>query len=295
MSTIRELFGQNLVQPFKVTGLAAIAPPVKIESSEMVGIEIEVENVPRNAMDGNGLNRVWQITGDGSLRNNGAEFITRPIMASDAPRALEFLLTNYLGAGCCYSPRTSTHVHLNMQDFTETQVYDTVLLYTVFEKLFFKFAGRGRAKNIYCVPLYDTDLLTQLVEKSTARNGWSKYTSLNLLPLQTYGTIEFRHMHGTRDTTKLSLWIALITKLKEYVRAHSTADIRSDIARMDDGYAYDELLKNIFGPYAEYLKYEGLHEITYLPAKQALTSGNTVKRILNACVYESDFFKFKGQ
>lgn len=202
-------------------------------------------------------------------------------------------MNNYLAKNCCFSPRTSVHIHLNMQDFTTPQVFDYVLLYTLFEKLFYKFCGRGRIKNIYCVPLIDTDLLVQLSEKQPETAGWSKYTGLNLLPLQNYGTIEFRHMHGTNDVGKLCVWIDMITKLKEYVRSTDTRTIRNEIINMTDDYPFGELLVNIFGDAAQYFKFEGLSDITYLPAKQALASRDTSSRIRQAVSRDSDFSKFK--
>jgi hypothetical protein len=292
MTTIRERYGLAEVTAHRVTGLASVVCPHVIKSPELIGIEVEIENVVE--LPGN-PNKAWQIIEDGSLRNNGREFITKPVAASNAPVLLEYLMNGYLAKNCCFSPRTSVHVHLNMQDFTTPQVIDFVMLYSLFEKLFYKFCGRGRVKNIYCVPLIDTDLLANLGEKNLEHAGWSKYTGLNLLPLQQYGTVEFRHMHGTRDVGKLCVWINLITKLKEYVRAHSTKDIRNDVINMTDDYAFGELLYNIFGEYTEVFKFEGLNEVTYLPAKQALSVRHNTDVIRGRAVNTSEFYKFKEQ
>lgn len=289
MSTIRETYGLDAVVAHKITGMSSITTPYVCKSQELIGIEVEVENIRDLTTN---PNKVWVIDEDGSLRNNGREFITKPIPASSAPVALEYLMNNYLNKKCCFSPRTSVHIHLNMQDFTQDQVKDYILLYSIFEKLFYKFTGRGRMKNIYCVPLIDTDLLVRLGERRIL-DGWSKYTGLNVLPLQNYGTIEFRHMHGTSDVGKLTMWINLITSLKEYVRATPTASIRSDISNMDDDYAYEELLKNIFGEAAAGLKYEGLVDVSYLPAKQALASSKSLVNVRNAAQPKSDFYSFK--
>lgn len=293
MSLIYEDYGLRPVQAGVVAGLKGITCTHVVESSELIGIEVEVENAHVAALAN--LNKVWTMVADGSLRNNGLEFITKPIPAKDGPLALEYLLKHYLNQECCFSPRTSVHVHLNVQDLTRAQAMDYILLYAVYEKLFYKYAGRGRMKNIYCVPLSDCDLLTYLCEKGETRDrNWSKYTGLNTLPILSYGTIEFRHMHGTFDVAKLSVWINLIVKLKEYIKASTTKQVRGTIAEMNDGFDFQNLMHDIWGKYAGAFKYEGPEELNYLQAKQALATQTTVRTIQQAASKSSLFHSFKG-
>lgn len=291
---IQAKYGLKSPLPHKVVGLAAVVCAHQVDSSELVGIEVEVENAQISAEAG-GLNKVWMVKGDGSLRNAGFEFVSKPIPASQAPQALEYLMTHRLDQGCCFSPRTSVHVHLNMQDFTSAQVLDYMLIYVVFERLFYKFVGKGRMKNIYCVPLADTDLLSALVEYGEQRGrGWSKYTGLNTLPLSNFGTLEWRHMHGTFDVKKLSVWVNIITKIKEYVKVTPTAAIRAEIAAMNDGYDFERLLYSVFGDHANDLRYESVLELNYLQAKQAIASVKTLSKIRSAVTKTGAYFKVRG-
>jgi hypothetical protein len=180
------------------------------------------------------------------------EVISKPFEATHAPAMLNYLFNQFLdGKSCCFGPRTSVHVHLNVQDLTRPQALDFVLMYAVYERLFYKFAGRGRQKNVYCVPLADCDLLVNLVDFGETRaRDWSKYTGLNTLPIHEYGTIEFRHMHGTTDVRKLTQWINLICKLKEYIKRTPTKTIRSTFASMNDGFDFGALMSDIFGEHA---------------------------------------------
>jgi hypothetical protein len=292
VSTIVEEYGLRTVTPFSPAGFKTVEVKSFVNSTELIGIEVEVENA-RNVTQG--LNKVWQVVADGSLRNNGLEFITRPIPASAAPVCLEYLLNQYLAKDCCFGPRTSIHIHLNMQDMTRSQVVDFVLLYSIYEKLFYKFTGRGRQKNIYCVPLSDCDLLPYLVEYGETRDGsWSKYTGLNTLPIREHGTVEFRHMHGTTDVAKLSTWINLICKLKEHIRRTTSKQVRTMISEMNDGFDFGGLLQEIFGDYAGAFRYEGPEELNYLQAKQALSSRNNVRTFQNGLSSSSAFHTFKG-
>ncbi len=291
MTTIFEKYGLNPVKPYKMIGISDIECPYKVASHELIGMEIEVEDA--NLVGA--LNKVWGTTADGSLRNNGCEFISKPIPASVAPKALAHLFDVALKQDCSYSQRTSVHVHLNMQDFTSTQTIDLLLVYIIFEKLFYKFTGRGRIKNIYCVPISDTSLVSYLTEAGEVQGGkWSKYTGLNTLPLTTQGTIEFRHMHGTRNVEKLSTWINLITCLKEYIKVTSTKDVRNMIISMHDGFNFNGLLQDIFKTYAPVLKYECVDELNYLGAKLALCSSQRTKQYRQAYSRESPFYNFKA-
>lgn len=237
---------------------------LKIDSDRAIGIEVEVENIT--------LNRhphasVWIPKDDGSLRNNGREYITVPIPASGAPLALQDLLGNAFSKDCCFSPRTSIHVHVNMLDEVAATVEDSVLMYTLFEQAFYDFVGRGRIKNIYCVPLFDTSLLQQLaggkVNAFYAAQGWSKYTGLNIAPLMNLGTIEFRQMHGTFEVEKLSRWIRIICSLVDWCRKQGTDFIRNFLLKESGTINSCVMLaQSIFGEDYHYMKFssEGLQK-----------------------------------
>lgn len=222
MSSVIELFGMTRVKAFRV------APPSefraedfhKVASNEIIGIEVEVENARYNPIP-----EYWTIAGDGSLRNNGVEMISRPIEASSASAALFALMKQGLDKTCSFTPRTSVHVHLNVQDLEVDKLTNILLLYTLFERSFFRFVGRRRHQNPYCVPLINTALL-RTWQALAIKTKWEKYTALNYAPVQKQGTIEFRHMHGTFDVQKLSIWIDLITSLKEYVKKTETQELR---------------------------------------------------------------------
>ncbi len=298
MTTIQEKYGLN--PPIAYVVSPTLPPfPMDIPSEHLIGIEVEVENVSGVSMP---RGSAWQTVSDGSLRNNGIEFITQPIRACDAPKILHQLMSGILNQECHFSPRTSVHIHLNVQDIQSHQVQDMVMLYTVFERLFYRFAGRGRIRNIFCVPLCETSLLTEMSEKELGKD-WNKYTGLNLVTIRgdrdggsAYGTIEFRQMHGTPNVEKLCLWIDLITSLKTYVMNTSSKIIRNTIISMDDDFDFHQLLRDIFGHKADWLKYDGVEEIkvAYLAAKSALLSSKVRSRVHTQATADSPFYQFKG-
>lgn len=297
MPNIQEKYRLTPVAPARVTGVTPY--PFAIASDQLIGIEVEVENVSNNDIP---RGSVWRVETDGSLRNNGMEFITAPIRAAEAPMALSQLLVDVLRQSCHFSPRTSVHVHLNVQDMEVAQAQDMVMLYAVFERLFYRFAGRGRIRNIFCVPITEAGLMAGMTEQ-TLGAGWSKYTGLNLVPIRgngadgnAYGTIEFRQMHGTFSVDKLCMWIDLITTLKEFVLKSSTKEIRTMVASMDSDFDYQALLHKIFGDRAGWLKYEGFEDVraTHLAAKSAMMTVKTRTGIRQAVSSDSAYYKFKG-
>jgi hypothetical protein len=267
---------------------------VIVDSDDLIGIEVEIENA--GAFMGQGLNKAWMVKGDGSLRNEGAEFVTRPISARLGPVALDYLLNQYLSKDvCCFSPRTSVHVHLNMQDMTDEQTFNYILLYSIYEPQLYEFVGKSRAKNIYCVPVGETNILACLKEYGeTRQNSWMKYTGLNTAPLRSFGTIEFRHMHGTFDVYKLSIWLNFIVKMKDYVRKNTTTQIRAMVAAMDDSFRFDNLMADIFGEFAKHLNYKSPESVNYLGAKHALVGTRNAMTVRGQATSDSPFYSFKG-
>lgn len=177
----------------------------------LVGLECEVESV-RSFPDG-GFH-YFSITEDGSLRNNGREFISVPLDVRDIVPEFQNLHARIECGEDKFSERTSIHVHVNCCYLEQDVVRNIVLLYALFEEVFFKMVEPSRRNNIHCVPLTETYL------PSIYRQGlgslisrWHKYTALNILPLKKYGTIEFRHMEGHDDPEKLRVWLDVIYRL----------------------------------------------------------------------------------
>lgn len=231
--------------PWKYPGVSLL----KINSTELIGIEVEVENTQFIGE----IARPWNVKEDGSLRNQGRELVSDPISAANAPEALYYLLVKGLSQECSFNMRTSIHVHINAVDMTDEQIRNMVALYTIFEPALFNFAGRGRWKSVFCVPLNECNQLSHAAIRSLGDGRWEKYTALNLRRLADLGTIEFRHLGGTFDVDHVCQWIDMICALKSYAMRMSTADIRTEIAAMHPYTDYNELCRRVFGEFAQLL------------------------------------------
>lgn len=177
----------------------------------VAGVELEIENFREFPTTH------WNRTEDGSLRNEGYEYISPPESRAELVKGFRQIHKTIVLGDKPFTERTSIHVHINMLDLTQEQVKSVVLWYALFEPVFFSMVDPIRRNNIHCVGLDQTCLSEQYRRTLPLFvSKWSKYTALNLLPLQTQGTIEFRHMEGHNDPKKFEEWLCTLENLWTY-------------------------------------------------------------------------------
>jgi len=266
-----------------------------INNDRAIGIEVEVEN---HSLLAEPNEHLWVRVGDGSLRNNGEEWITHPIKAQFAPAALYELFQVSLDQCCSFGPRTSVHVHINAQDMEPNQIKALTMLYCVFENVLFNFVGKNRNKNIFCVPISETGLMRELKRRSIANtvDSWAKYTGFNLQPLSSKGTVEFRHMHGSSDHVKLSQWVRIILRMFDYVtsKRFSEKQFETLCLEMDRNFDFHSLMTEVFGEDAGLLRLNGWTDVkgSVSAMHQAFVNNNLITPIVNTRVVESPFYTF---
>lgn len=229
--------------------------------STFLGIEVEVENVFKTSR----IERVsensylWNNTEDGSLRNNGREFVSIPIKSENYRMALTKLYTTFKKDKHCigyeFTDRTSVHVHVNALDMTPEQIKVFILAYLYMEPILYNYVGDGRRTNIFCVPIKESgffsalpSILQHLADKGDISyfiGRWRKYTGFNLLPLSSRGTIEFRHMKGTDNLEYLFGWIDAILYLKRYAMAVKLSDFQDNICSVNTTSEFVALAESI--------------------------------------------------
>lgn len=223
-----------------------------ISSNNFVGIEVEIENVRYHFQSDspskpklqyfewidpgvklNAIDKHWSIVKDNSLRY-GSEFIFngpkkgREIIEALTQLQMFFDTYKSQGEGPIASDRCSVHCHLDVRDLTGQELDNLIMVYILFERLLFAYVHPSRLKNNYCRPITDSGFKHTLInirqnaapEKFAGalqiiRNKCDKYSALNLLPLQSFGTVEFRHHEGTTSILKgLLEWVNIILAFK---------------------------------------------------------------------------------
>lgn len=234
-----------------------------IDPSCWIGIEVEVEGIRPSPSFSSAL---WEVTSDGSLRNNGMEYISIPLRGKLIPVAVEQLHT-YLTKFQShheFSSRTSVHIHQNVRYLTVEQIFNLLLCYMVVEPILYEYAqrttGRNRETNNFCVPINDSKFsinLPQAIEymhKGEEEYAirvmckyWKKYTGLNLIPVQSQGTIEYRHMGGTSNPETLMQWINMLQSLRGYAKNHTHNEVKTLIFSLNTTSSYLPFVEEVLG------------------------------------------------
>jgi hypothetical protein len=235
-----------------------------IDQTCYMGIEVEVEKVSPKLEWDNG----WNMVPDGSLRNNGHEYVSVPVRGQNIYYLLHSLLTDLKKTGAEFTDRTSIHVHLNIRRLTVEQLATLLITYLVVENSMYRFikaAGFNRHRNIFCVPLSEANynlkipyLLHQLKNNNIeviANIGelWKKYSGLNLLPISEKGTVEFRQLGGTFDLDLIMDWINIIQCIRVFAIKTKFDDLKAQILELNTNSNYVNFLSGIFGRYTMYM------------------------------------------
>jgi hypothetical protein len=191
-----------------------------------IGVEFEMENMgmvpagtsamPLLSPADNRRYLYWSILRDGSLRNNGIELVSRPLVGHGIDYALHEvdLFLAVCGNSHRSSIRTSTHVHVDMSSWKLYEAFALPAFYALFEKALFSIQTENRQNNPYCYEI------TQLSPASARIHPEMKYCALNMAPIETQTTVEFRHGDFNVDMKTNRRWIQIVCKLMKFAETN---------------------------------------------------------------------------
>ena len=235
----------------------------ELSANNTFGIEVEVEGVlveysddefidgvsPSAYCSGNVSKYGWLTKEDGSLRNGGVEFISMPTNGKHLYHVLDNLF-KLIPKNTDFHPRAGIHVHVNCVDMSVAQVRRAILLYILFEPMFFSLVDKNRKKNIFCVPVESANAASDLLLLSTKRRKDSvqKYLALNIDTLYYYGTIEFRHLQSTNDLAVIGRWLKVIDNLFNFAKLSEDFDgLLQQVFNLTSNSQFDYLGCEVFG------------------------------------------------
>jgi len=272
LKTINSLTGLEPVVAWHIKSLVNV-PPQGPDPTLVYGVELEIEGLDDGTNFDDCLVPGMHHTEDGSLRN-GREFITSPMKMRELDYTLRQFFRQNEFTEDNYSERCSVHVHVNVGDMPYTNPCSVFLLYQMYEKVLFDWIGGDRENNIFCAPWYtsllgknllhqDYDSFEQILGRVVR---WQKYTAVNLLPISTLNTIEWRHMGGTADVERILMWCRLIGCIMAWAKANTYEEATAFVLSLNTTSRYNEVCHSIFGEY--------VHEIFKLPRyKERLEEG----------------------
>lgn len=265
--------------------------PDPITKSFFVGMEVEVENITSASVSRAVMEMGWRQEADNSLRNKGIEFISPPTSADvcfTSLRALWAAMSTYQKQTPSFKWRSSFHLHLNVRDKDTDFICKLLLLYSIFENSLFDFAGNERRNSNFCIPLNDTqiqEVVSSFIFGKIPIDSlvviWSKYSALNLCPIDTYGTIEFRQMGGTKNLIRLYNWMNLIFALYEFAEMTTVTELEKIISSLNTTSLYEEFKHQVFGQFSYLLSSPESHKKMregVLFAKLCITKNPTISK-----------------
>lgn len=188
------------------------------------GVEIELEGIERGIA---GL-RYWNQEQDGSLRDNGREFIFKsPYSIEESTLALTELKDAFKERGI--KPKatnlTSTHIHVDVRDLTVQQLLNFVACIMVVEDDLAEASGEDRKNNYFALTTSESDHRKRELMKVRTDADFKRfveiqmrtdvrYCGINFISIAQHGSLEIRYLGGQADPTKVLPWLNFYKRLK---------------------------------------------------------------------------------
>lgn len=244
---------QSVGKQLGIGNLEDFRPHSALVSPDAVGVELELEGFTSRATEEaqRHLHPLWSATTDGSLRNGGVELITNGGLGGEQLfAAFERVASLLERINYDASWRCSTHMHINMRDFTVNQVARFMMVYAACEPVLFAHCGKFRYSSNFCVPVADSlpfhkKLISRLFDNAVSTRSAAqhtvKYTAMNFQPLfgdgrsrPALGTVEFRGGRPMTTVDEFVLQANLLLSIKQFVR-ESTDSEPDMLTRLNEG------------------------------------------------------------
>lgn len=228
------------------------------------GIEIECEGKKLFPIE----NDYWCSKADGSLRgafpDSAIEWVfCKPLSLKESIAALNMLIREQKAAKAepAFSFRTSTHVHINMQEATEDQLCAMIYTYCIVEELLINYCGASRKANRFCLSINDgegvLDYFSHLFKTGVTgirvNENEVRYAALNIASLFKFGSLEVRTMRGTLELDVLSNWLVSLYTLREFaMRMENPRNVHDYFAKVGP----EEFVKDVFPETSDVLLYD---------------------------------------
>ena len=188
------------------------------ETDGDIGVEIEVEgeNLPQPNEDCllRNFTNFWNIVKDGSLRGEAWEYVfKRPASRETYKRVLSYFTQQMEDKGSRFhdSVRAGIHIHINVQNLTVKELFNFLVTYYIMEEYIINRCGEGRQGNLFCLRSQDAPYILFSLYRAFRDNSCQeiatdlvRYSSLNVISLFKYGSLEFRALRTTPDMKIIS-------------------------------------------------------------------------------------------
>ena len=196
----------------------------------------------------------WTVVRDGSLRNGGKEYVlTQPVKRSEIRHMVGGLFRTMSDHGTKIenTNRCSTHVHVNASGLKVNHITSALALWCTFGHAFIRWCGEERTHNHFCLSMQDEESLIEAWEDFVFDGVMPtkfglKYTALNILPLWSQGSLEFRCGSAPDEPDKVVYWAKMCLALVQYAADNfrNPADIASALSEQGPSDLLYDILKS---------------------------------------------------
>jgi hypothetical protein len=230
---------------------------------ELFGVEIELEGPGLLERANNISIYKWKAVRDDSLRGEALELV------SPGPRTIEQLTQDFAHFADVFrdwdtsgiSERCSIHVHYNVSGYSMRELLNMLVAFYLIENaITYRAGGPERQGNKFCLRTVDSETPIKVLTKCfQTMNFWSglksksigRYSNLNLLALNKFGTLEVRCHKGSANADEIFDWVKVLRNVFFQAR---TFDKPEDIIIAFSALGPEEFLMTHFPVVYDYVR-----------------------------------------
>lgn len=260
-----------------------VVSPLKIDwplPDQLMGIEIEVENIPGTKFPELSGDPSWSSKRDGSLRGGNEYVLSQPLSGDLLSKAINsfFSAEHKLHR----SATGSTHIHVDMleENTPVTAIQLMALLFFMLEPAIFGMYAPEREWCGFTNKLSSApERLLGSILNVNLENGLpsvlddgsvGRYYGLNMQALFKFGSVELRYFPTATTKDELIEWLMLAQQFKKAaVNLGATESLRNI---MDDERTYKQFINEYFGQWEQQI----LEHVPYYHALQAFNKAQAI-------------------
>jgi len=176
----------------------------------------------------------WQVKHDCSIvqtrtHPHQIELVSPPLPFNDAGKESVQKAVSVVASTGKVNRSCGFHVHVEARDLNNEQIERLSRSFKTWRKVLMSYVSISRRNNRFCKP-------------TTSRND--RYVALNMVPLTTHGTVEFRLHQGTLNADKILAFVALCVNLVESAKSNRQID---NVEKNPASCGTDRLIKHFDG------------------------------------------------
>ncbi len=187
--------------------------------------------------------KIWKVEHDSSLTYQGGNRLTgeivSPILEGEAGFAQLVEITKAITlVGATSNSTTGLHVHVEASDLSGYDISRVVQFYSDNQSRINNLVSRSRRNTRWAGATSDFDknriAEAAQMQKDNLIAYRNKYQAVNISPLFSYGTIEFRQHQGTTNGKKIVTWVKFVQAVITAAQFAIKIDDSLEVAEMID-------------------------------------------------------------